>query len=71
MSVFTHPFFAITGVDGSFRIEGLPPGSYKLTAWQEEMREKTIDVVVAAGETKNIDFSFDKSDAKTHSRVTW
>jgi hypothetical protein len=71
VSVFTHPFFAITGVDGSFRIEGLPPGSYKLTAWQEEMREKTIDVVMAAGETKNIDFSFDKSDAKPYSRVTW
>lgn len=70
VSVFTHPFFATTGIDGSFRIEGLPPGSYKLTAWQEEMREKTIDVVVAAGETKNIDFSFDKSDAKTNSRVT-
>lgn len=32
--VFDHPFFAITGEDGSFEISGVPSGAQKLVIWQ-------------------------------------
>ena len=34
--VFDHPFFAITGADGSFEIQGVPAGEQKLVVWQSE-----------------------------------
>jgi hypothetical protein len=33
--VFDHPFFAITGPDGSFEIQGVPAGEQRLVVWQE------------------------------------
>jgi hypothetical protein len=33
--VFDHPFFAVTGEDGSFVIEGVPAGAQNLVVWQE------------------------------------
>lgn len=47
--------FALTGKDGSFKIEGVPPGTYKLSWWHEELgKGKTEDVVVEAGKVANV-----------------
>lgn len=35
--VFDHPYFAVTDTDGTFRIDSLPPGSYRLMVWHEGM----------------------------------
>ncbi len=35
IGVSDHPFFAVTGADGSFSFEGLPPGEYRVEAWHE------------------------------------
>lgn len=35
IAVFDHPYFAVTGDDGSFKIDSLPPGSYKMMVWHE------------------------------------
>ena len=57
--VLDHPYFAVTGEDGKFSIKNLPPGTYKLSAWHEKGGTKTIDVTVAAKETKeDANFSF-------------
>jgi len=45
-------------VDGNFKIEGLPPGPYKITAWHEKLGEKTVEVVVVPGESKSLAFNF-------------
>lgn len=37
MMVFDHPFFTITGDDGSFEIKGVPAGTQKLVVWQERV----------------------------------
>jgi len=34
LMVFDHPFFAVTGEDGSFEIKGVPAGTQNLVVWQ-------------------------------------
>jgi plastocyanin len=56
--VLDHPFFAVTGEDGTYSIKGLPPGTYTIEAWQEKMGSQTQSVTVAAKETKDANFTF-------------
>jgi hypothetical protein len=58
--VFNHPYFAVTGADGSFTIPPLPPGTYRVKAWHELLgvREKMIEV--RQGAPVKIDFTFDR-----------
>jgi plastocyanin len=57
LGVLPHPFFAVTGADGSFKITGLPPGTYTIEAWHERFGTQTATVTVAAG-AKTQDFTF-------------
>lgn len=41
-------YFARTGSDGRFVIEGVPPGRYTLTAWHERANEVSAPVTVPA-----------------------
>ncbi|MBT5471258.1 MAG: carboxypeptidase regulatory-like domain-containing protein [Nitrospina sp.] len=50
--VLKNPYYAITGADGSFKIEGIPAGKYKVTAWQPYVGETTQEVTVGDGEAK-------------------
>jgi len=58
IAVFDHPFFAVTGDDGTFKIEDLPPGDYKIKAWQEQFGEIEQDIKVQQGKPSTIDFSY-------------
>jgi hypothetical protein len=44
--VLDHPFFAVTGEDGTFDIPGLKPGKYALVAWQEAMGSLEAEIEV-------------------------
>lgn len=49
----TH--WAVSGADGSFKIEGVPPGEYTLDVWHEELgKGKTEKVKVEAGKTTEL-----------------
>ena len=56
--VLPHPYFAVTGDDGSFSIGRLPPGTYVIEAWQGKYPAQQQTVTVGAKETKTITFTF-------------
>lgn len=58
MAVFSHPYFAVTGDDGSFSLKKLPPGEYTLEAWHEKYGTQTMKVTVAASGSATADFKF-------------
>jgi uncharacterized protein (DUF2141 family) len=64
VSVFTHPFFSVTGTDGKFTIAGLDPGTYEITAWHERLGTQTAAVTVGANDKKTQDFKFSTPGAK-------
>lgn len=58
--VAPHPYIAVTDEDGSFRIDGVPAGAYKLKAWHEGLGTMDKDVTVTAGQETNVKFEVGK-----------
>ena len=58
INVAPSPYFAVTGTDGNFTIQGLPPGNYTLAAVHEKLGEQDIDITVKPKSTAKADFTF-------------
>lgn len=59
VAVMTHPYFAVTGEDGRFAIDGLPDGTYEIEAWHERLGTRTARVTIRGGKTRTgVNFSF-------------
>ncbi|MFZ5469498.1 MAG: carboxypeptidase regulatory-like domain-containing protein [Myxococcota bacterium] len=56
--VSEHPYFAVTGADGKFKLENVPAGSYTLEAWHEKLGTQTASVTVKAQEAVSASFAF-------------
>ncbi|HEY7376540.1 MAG TPA: carboxypeptidase regulatory-like domain-containing protein [Polyangia bacterium] len=57
--VSSHPYFAVTGDDGTFKIPGVPPGSYTVEAWHERYGAKTAQITVAGDKPAEAAFQFE------------
>ncbi len=53
-----HPFHAVTKEDGSFVIEGLPPGKYTISTWHEAFKTERKELVVPPGGEAMAEFHF-------------
>ncbi len=53
--VLDNPYFAVTKADGSFTIDGVPPGTYPYVAWQARGEPVRGTVDVAAGGSVRVD----------------
>lgn len=56
--VFNHPFYSVTGDEGTFEIKDLPVGEYTLEAWHEKYGYQSQKVIVGEGESKTADFAY-------------
>lgn len=55
--VFDHGWFTLPAEDGTFAIDGVPPGSYTLVAWHERIGERRDRVTIRAGATTEVTFT--------------
>lgn len=58
IGVLDHPYFAVTGADGSFEIRNIPPGTYTLGAWQEKFGSQEQSLTITPSGKTNITFTF-------------
>jgi plastocyanin len=67
VGVMNHPFFAVTKEDGTFELEGLPPGTYTIEAWHERLGPMEQKVTLAEKETKgDVTFTFKAGGTATN-----
>ena len=70
VSVFEHPFFAVSKEDGTFTIPGNVAGDeVTLVAWHEKFGEQEIKVKVSGGKAEGADFTFKAAAADAGDKV--
>src|SRR6266481_3685237 len=57
-AVLKTSHYAVTGDNGSFSINNLPPGKYTITAWHETLGTQTQEITVTGNETVPLNFVF-------------
>jgi plastocyanin len=58
IGVSPHPFFAVTGDDGTFTLKGVPPGTYTVEAVHEKYGRKEGKLTLAPNGTAKVDFAY-------------
>jgi hypothetical protein len=56
--VVSTPYFAVTGENGSFFINGVPAGSYDIEIWHEVLGTKRARVTVAESATRAVEIVY-------------
>jgi plastocyanin len=55
--VLENPYFASTDGNGNYKIPGVPPGTYKLKAWQERLPADEKEIIVPTNGDVKVDFT--------------
>jgi hypothetical protein len=58
VGIVAHPYFSVTGADGTFAIAKIPAGTYTIKTWHERFGEVEKKVTVKAGATATVDFAY-------------
>lgn len=69
VGVTTHPYFAVSAVDGSFTIARAPVGRHTIQVWHEQYGALTRRVDVKAGATTTVDFAYSGKEKPTTARL--
>jgi len=59
VSVFDHPYFAVSAKDGTFKIANVPPGKYTIEADHRKAGKATQEIEVKEGEPTKVDFTLE------------
>ena len=59
VSVFDHPYFAVSAKDGTFKIANVPAGKYKIQAEHRKASKDAKEIEVKEGEPAKIDFTLE------------
>ncbi len=59
VSIFDHPYFTVTGKDGTFKIANVPAGKYTLQAAHRKAGMLTKGIEVKEGEPTRADFTLE------------
>jgi plastocyanin len=63
--VTAHPFFAVSGADGTFAIQNVPAGDYTIEAWHSHYGLKTAKIHVDDGKSVDLPaFNYDGTEAE-------
>ncbi len=58
LAVFNHPFFDVTGKEGTFTLSGMPDGNFTIEAWHETFGTVSAKVSVSGNKTVTQDLTF-------------
>ena len=59
VSVFDHPYFAVSGKDGSFKIANVPAGKYTIQAAHRKAGTVTQEIEVKEGAPTKVDLTLE------------
>jgi hypothetical protein len=62
LSIFEHPYFGVTPIDGTVTLATVPPGSYVVAAWHEKLGTKEQRVELAERATAEVEIAYAESD---------
>jgi plastocyanin len=58
IGIVNHPYFAVSGADGSFTIANVPAGKRTISVWHEKLGTLTKTVDVKPGTATTVDFLY-------------
>jgi hypothetical protein len=58
VSVADHPFQTVTDAYGEYQIDELPPGTYSVRVWHEELGTREHPVTIERGGVATLDFTY-------------
>lgn len=58
IGVVEHPYFAVTGPDGSFDLKDVPPGDYTVAVWHEQLGEILQHATLAPSSSQSLNLTF-------------
>ena len=56
--VTEHPYTAVTDSAGGFSLQEVPPGTYTIRVWHEQLGEQTTQVAIQADRTATLQLSY-------------